>query len=89
MTDMQAHPEVVEDVEQEKKNRSGRPYLDGSPPGEGHYMEVVALSLRTADKDLFLRAGNGNRSLGVRRLVDAARRYGLVDRLVDRPDAYE
>lgn len=90
MTDMQAQTDVVEDVEQKKKKktRSGRPYLDGSPPGAGHYMQVVALSLRSEDKKLFFRAGAGNRSLGLRRLVDAARQYGLLDRLLDRPDDF-
>ncbi len=50
----------------------GRRHLDGSPPGQGGYMKVVAFSLRPEDVDELTRLGDGNRSLGLRRLLAQA-----------------
>lgn len=51
----------------------GRRHLDGSPPGAGDYMKVVAFSLRSEDIEELTRLGDGNRSLGVRRLLALVR----------------
>lgn len=51
----------------------GRRHLDGSPPGDGNYMKVVAFSLLPEDIADLTRLGDGNRSLGVRRLLALVR----------------
>lgn len=55
----------------------GRRHLDGSPPGDGNYMKVVAFSLLPEDIADLTRLGDGNRSLGVRRLLALAREAKL------------
>ena len=67
MTDMtaQAHPTTGAS--------RGRRHLDGSPPGDGNYMKVVAFSLLPEDIADLTRLGDGNRSLGVRRLLALVR----------------
>lgn len=82
MIDTQAQTNLVDGEVEEVKRRTGRPHLDGSAPGQGYYMKIVALSVRGADRDLLTRIGSGNRSLGLRRLVDLAQEHDLFDRLL-------
>lgn len=64
----------------QKHWRRGRRHLDGKPPGEGQYMSVVAVTLWPGEKDELTEIGDGNRSAGVRRLLEMYRREREVNK---------
>lgn len=70
---MNSEPSVV--ITYDDKRRPGRPHLDGSPPGEGEYLKRIAVTLSGEDADLLEALGLGNRSEGVRQLVELYRKF--------------
>ncbi len=65
--------DVVEQEEEEREDRRGRRHLDGSDPGKGQYLPVVSVTLRPGDAEDLEVIGDGNRSAGVRVLLDTYR----------------
>jgi hypothetical protein len=57
----------------QKEQRRGRRHLDGSAPGEGQYLPVVAVTLRPFEIEELELIGDGNRSAAVRRLLEMYR----------------
>lgn len=57
----------------QKEQRRGRRHLDGSAPGEGQYLPVVAVTLRPFEIKELEQIGDGNRSAAVRRLLEMYR----------------
>lgn len=57
----------------EEKGRPGRKHLDGSDPGEGEYLPRLSVTVRPEDMELLERMGRGNRSRGLRSLLDQYR----------------
>ena len=60
---------LIEEEFEEREQRRGRRHLDGSAPGEGQYLPVVAVTLRPFEIEELERIGDGNRSAAVRRLL--------------------
>lgn len=55
------------------QERRGRRHLDGKAPGSGKYVVIKSVSLLPADIEELEEIGNGNRSQGVRTLLDMYR----------------
>jgi hypothetical protein len=62
----------------QKEQRRGRRHLDGSAPGEGQYLPVVAVTLRPFEIEELEQIGDGNRSAAVRRLLEMYRNQTAV-----------
>ena len=60
---------LIEEEFEEREQRRGRRHLDGSAPGEGQYLPVVAVTLRPFEIEELEQIGDGNRSAAVRRLL--------------------
>lgn len=61
---------MISDANQEERvERRGRRHLDGSAPGKGIYLPVVAVTLRPCEIEELEKIGDGNRSAAVRRLL--------------------
>ena len=64
---------LIEEEFEEREQRRGRRHLDGSAPGEGQYLPVVAVTLRPFEIEELEQIGDGNRSAAVRRLLAMSR----------------
>lgn len=60
-------------VNVDQRGRRGRRHLDGNEPGAGVYVIPVSLSVRPADAEELADIGSGNRSEGLRKLLEMYR----------------
>lgn len=64
---------AAQQAEEQRQDQRGRRHLDGSAPGKGQYLPVVSVTLRPGDIEELEEIGDGNRSAGVRLLLDIYR----------------